>query len=210
LDPAVVALITAAAAVVGGAITKTFDTWLGTRSRVSEELRERRVEVYQPIWQRTRTLSQWPRTDATVADVEHLHRDLRRWYYDVGGIYLSENARTRYGDVQELLARYLNAYTGDESKRIAGPAYTDLMGACSALRTALTEDLESRRQRSLLWSLGRRRVHWKHARNAEKRKAVAPELKEHRVRVRLDAVEAEFPEAAAGRVPPPGSGPEPD
>jgi hypothetical protein len=94
------------------------------------------------------------------------HRDLRRWYYDVGGLYMSENARRRYGSVQELVAAHCS---GEAGGVVQPEAYDDLMGACSAFRSALTEDLESRRQGSLIYSIQKSREHAKQERTAQKR-----------------------------------------
>ena len=113
---------------------------------------ELRLKTYPPVWQRTAVVSRWPRTDASPRHLERLHRDLREWYYGVGGLYLSANARVRYEELQ----RVLEAYAGSDSTgtRLPDPIYTDVMQAASAFRTSLTEDLQSRQQRSLLWRSG--------------------------------------------------------
>jgi hypothetical protein len=114
----------------------------------------------------------------TYADVEEFHRWFRSWYYEAGGLHLSENSRARYGEVQELIAAHLAAPGGQAMPAqartpIADAVYDGLLEACSALRTALTEDLESRRQRSVLYSVRLAARHWKQKHKADKRLAEA-------------------------------------
>lgn len=182
-----VALITAAAALVGGLVTAVVTGWLASRERVAEELRERRLGVYPPVWKRTSTVSRWPRTNATYADVERLHFDLRSWYYDVGGLFLSENARGRYGELQQIAAAHLSQGRA-AADELTPTAYEDLMEVASAFRTALTEDLESRRQRSLWRSIRRERLHKRQRADARRRMRTAgAEGANHRVRYELRA-----------------------
>ena len=174
MDATVVGLISAATAVAGGIATKAFDSWLGARSKITEELRKDREPSYRMVWERTEVVSTWPRTDATYADLERLHRYLRSWYYTVGGLYLSENARARYGDVQELIGAHLDYPLGELEEDLPPGAYKDIMETCSAFRTSLTEDLESRRQRSLVWTMQRWRLHRRQRRKARRRLAKMP------------------------------------
>lgn len=154
------ALIGIAGAIVGGAITATVNSWLAARARVAEELREQRLEPYRELWAQTALLSRWPWTDATYGRVQAFHVDLRQWYYADGGMFMSENARARYGHVQEV-AEVLVELGRPDGDVLDRHHYRPLMQACSALRTALTEDLESRRQRSVLLAL---ELAWRHAR----------------------------------------------
>jgi hypothetical protein len=110
----------------------------------------------------------------TYTDLEEFHRWFRSWYYEAGGLHLSENSRARYGEVQELMAAHLRVPEGQAMPaQSSGPlpddVYGGLMEACSALRTALTEDLESRRQRSVLHSISLAARHRKQRRGAAKR-----------------------------------------
>jgi hypothetical protein len=69
---------------------------------VAEELRDLRLRWYPPVWKRTSVLSNWPRPNAARENLERLRVDLRAWYFAGGGLYLSENARKRYGELQKL------------------------------------------------------------------------------------------------------------
>ena len=81
---------------------------------------------------------------------------LRQWYYGSGGLFMSEGSRDRYGDVQKLVG-WLVAGREDSADQVTGREYKYVMDRCSALRTALTQDLETRSSRPM-WNLRRRRA----------------------------------------------------
>ena len=91
---------------------------LATRAKVNEEMRKVRLESYPALWKLTAHFSRWPRMTNTYADLEQFHGLFRSWYYDTGGLYLSENARDRYGDTQELMAAHLGAEEGKAMREI--------------------------------------------------------------------------------------------
>ena len=162
-----IAVISTGAALVSGLLSAFVNTWLATRATVSEELRVQRLKVYPPVWERTGTFSRWPRTSPTRDDLARFHGDLRDWYFAVGGLFMSENSRSRYGDMQELVAAELERLP--PTARLLDEAYEPLMEACSAFRTALTEDLESRRQGSVVWLARKRLQHRRQSRAAARR-----------------------------------------
>jgi hypothetical protein len=157
MDAWTVVLITSASGLVSGVVGAGVNTWLANRSKVSEGLRDQRLKAYPDVWERTGRFARWPRNTVTYATLDEFHRELRTWYFHVGGLYMSENARRRYGQMQELVAAHCAV---EESHASLPPdAYADVMEACSEFRTALTEDLESRRQGSLVYSLQKAREH---------------------------------------------------
>jgi hypothetical protein len=180
------ALIGLAGALAGGTITAIVNGWLAARARIGEELREQRLGPYREIWTQTALVSRWPWTDATYGRVKAFHVDLRQWYYADGGMLMSENTRARYGDVQDVAAA-LVALGKPDGDVLEPSHYEPLMEACSALRTALTEDLESRQQRSFLLSV---ELAWRHVRQRFRawlnlRKLRGDEKPQHAFRFRL-------------------------
>jgi hypothetical protein len=163
-----ITLLTAGVALVSGLISASINSWLTSRAKVNEELRVERLKAYPQIWERTITFSRWPRDERTYDDLRRFHLDLRDWYYKRGGLYMSENSRGRYGDVQELAAVELEQPPPPPTA-LSKERYERLMEACSAFRTGLTEDLESRRQRSLIWSIRKSREHKQDERAAKAR-----------------------------------------
>jgi hypothetical protein len=195
-----IAIISAASALAIATVGALVKGAVTQRAGRDEELRGTGVKTYPAVWRLTAAISTWPRADLSYKKLQALPRDLRVWYYGLdeassnlkespGGLYLSENARDRYGEMQELIALSLKA--ADESKDVSDEAYDDLREACSAFRTALTEDLDTRRKRSVWWALMLRRRHRAQAREADRRRHSAKR------RLRPDERPAESPRADA-------------
>jgi hypothetical protein len=123
---------------------------LAIRGKVNEELRARRLAAYPPVYRLSAALSFWPPAELTGEELLDLNVRLRDWYFTTGGLFLSENSRTRYGELKQLICAHLDEHE-DRAAPVPRWAYEDLADTCSAFRTALTEDLETRRQRSLWW-----------------------------------------------------------
>ena len=71
--------------------------------------------------------------------------DLRSWFFNSGGMFLSAKAREAYGEVQESLTSVLKN-NQDGRIRVAEVDYDAILAKCSALRAELTHDLLSRRE----------------------------------------------------------------
>jgi hypothetical protein len=137
------ALVAAVIALVKGAVA--------SRAKESEELRDLRLTAYPVAWKLTSAVPRWPRAQIGYDGLWTLHKALRQWYFETGGLFLSENSRARYGEVQELLDALLKGRPDDDQTNV-GDAYTPVMETCSSFRTSLTEDLATRRARSVLWA----------------------------------------------------------
>jgi hypothetical protein len=121
--------------------------WIGARIKVDEGLRAKRETSYLELWKLTSLLPEWPRADdVTYAKLGELSRAMRDWYFNGGGLYLSRQARTAYGKVQDGLEPLLGK-PGDAP--IATAEYDRLQKLCSRLRTELTSDLLSRERNAL-------------------------------------------------------------
>lgn len=155
-----VALAVLAAVSGGGALVLGLAAWLGkvwgdrlaqTQKYAGEidlDLRKRRIEVYAPLWRATSLLPKWPR-DKTVTDAQlaRLGQELRQWYFKVGGMFLSRSTHDAgYGPLQDAIA----AAVGEgRSGTLSSGDYDAVRTRCSALRSLLAADLESRRDRPL-------------------------------------------------------------
>ena len=160
-------LVAAVIGLVVGALAAWIKAVLAIREKVNEELRGLRVATYPMVYQLTAPLSLWPPASMTYDDLFQINLALRRWYFASGGLYLSARSRDRYGEMKQLICAYLDDI-GDEARPAAmdirPDAYTDLTTTARAFRNALTEDLETRRQRSLWWVLVSWRRHREHQR----------------------------------------------
>ena len=164
-----VAIVAGAFALLGAIVSTSLQGWIASRSGVTADVRAERLEVYPAVWRLTTYISQWPTTDLHGTDVDDLHQRFRSWYYEVGGLYLSTNARKRYGNMQQQLELYASS-PRSRSHDLVGPAeYEILMSTCSSFRSALTEDLHTRERPSLLSALSARREHDREEKAAEER-----------------------------------------
>jgi hypothetical protein len=163
-----ISFITSVFGLVTAAILAFINSWVGTRAGVDENLRTQRLGCYPALWSATGTIPRWPRAEVTRGSVLTLHETLRSWYYTAGGLFLSEPARARYGEVQELIEAILT-HPSDPESRLDDDTYTRLMDAASILRWALTEDLNTRRRESLIEKWRRTRRHAAAARDAQTR-----------------------------------------
>ena len=152
-----VAVVSGVVGLVSAFTLALINSGISARAGIDEELRTKRLKAYPALWKATRIASRWPRRTVCRSELEELHRTLREWYYTDGGMFLSETARARYGDLQELIAAAV-AHSGGSGAQLTPARYNDLMEACSAMRTAITEDLDTRRRKS--WIETRRRARW--------------------------------------------------
>jgi hypothetical protein len=166
------AVITGILGLLTAGVLALINNWINTRAGIDENLRTERLKLYPTLWSATAAVSRWPRAEVTRGGLEELHRTVRSWYYTEGGLFLSESARARYGDVQELIAALLE-HDARVGEVLAKDGYDDLMETASALRTALTEDLDTRRRKSLRETRRRSRWHAAAAQQARRRIASA-------------------------------------
>ena len=133
-----------------------FDRLLQSQKFVGDidaDLRKRRIDAYVPLWKLTSLLPQWPRaTDVTYEQLQGLSQQLRTWYYEVGGIYLSRSThRDAYSKLQDALKQLGQA---SKSGVVSEADYNAVRLHCSRLRTFLANDIESRREGPILESAG--------------------------------------------------------
>lgn len=124
-----------------GALTKNA---LDARVKIDESLRSTRLELYKVLWQETGLLPRWPRAaGVTYEQLSEMSKRFRDWYFNVGGIYLSMQARRAYGKLQETIALVVVAAKTDT---LSDTDYDAVQKKCSDFRTELTRDLQSRRR----------------------------------------------------------------
>ncbi len=141
-------LLEIAALVFGGVVT-----YFLTQSKIKRELeseydsdlRKRRMESYKKIWELFVVLPQYgtEEKDATYADVWQLSVNLKEWYFKEGGIFLSEDCRKAFGELQEFLGAKVAGQYGSTQK-VGLVQYEEIRKKCSAFRTQLLKDIGTR------------------------------------------------------------------
>lgn len=159
--------------VVGAVLGAVVTGALATRARVQDDMRRLRLGAYPPLWEWTSHFSKWPKAPMSYLDLHEFLESYRSWYYHTlsGGLYLSKNTQERFGDVHELLVACFGTVEGDAVPapppgEITAAMYHAVREAVKTLRGALTEDLESRRQRSLVLRIAMWREHRKQSGSA--------------------------------------------
>lgn len=140
-----------------GVIIAGLSAWLGKvwADRIAQaqklagdidlDLRKRRIDLYEELWKATAVLPKWPRAQGvTYEALLALSETLKTWYFQRGGMYLSRTAhRDAYSPLQDTLANILGTQS---TGPISDQHYELVRDRCSALRTALANDIESRRE----------------------------------------------------------------
>lgn len=91
-----------------GALVSYLGAWLKSalemRSKIDEELLHKRTELYKDLWDKTRILPKWPREDnVSYEKLISFSTELREWYFNGGGLYLSRSAQRAYARVQDAI-----------------------------------------------------------------------------------------------------------
>jgi hypothetical protein len=148
-----VVIVGAAASIV----TALIAAYLGHRRRVLAELegqydadlRTLRLTAYRELWKLLEPLATYAREPAGLparSALEALSKDLRSWYFKVGGIYLSAEAREAYFRFQGSLWRVA---TSPREGDLGEEDFERLRELGSWLRTVLTYDVGTRRKFAL-------------------------------------------------------------
>jgi hypothetical protein len=143
------ALVVFGAAVLGvftGFVTASWQTRKHLEAEYDLDLRKRRIEVYRELWKRLQPLALYSAPQpVTYLAAAKLAKDLRRWYYEMGGLFISERTREPYFDLQKALAGILELRGEHDLKEpIDGESAKLLKALASRLRTSMTDDVATR------------------------------------------------------------------
>lgn len=122
-------------------------TYMTTRRNLETQydanLRELRIGAYQKLWSHLRVISKYGR-EPTIdrRGVRALNHKLTAWYYEEGGMFLSDSARHEYFALQDAL-EMLARDSDREPPSAAEDQFVVVLG--SRLRTALTRDVGTRK-----------------------------------------------------------------
>jgi hypothetical protein len=152
---------------VGGLVSYLGALWKSAvdfHSKVDDGLIAKRTRLYEALWSLTKKVPKWPQNEQLrYTHLRELSVEMQRWYFDEGGIYMSEATRVAYGAAQDTISAVVRAASGgDLDRRVTheGPSgyfgtdggdYERVRASLSALRTAMTEDLLSRRGAGRWW-----------------------------------------------------------
>jgi hypothetical protein len=144
-DPVVAVVSGAASAIIAGVLTYVTAVLKIRRDLAAQydaDLRRDRIGVYKELWKSLQPLARYaPERSLTCADAHALAGQLRSWYFEQGGLYLSEASREAYFGLQDALK---DIHPSD--KPLSKEEVAMLRERGSTLRTHLTKDVGTRAQ----------------------------------------------------------------
>ncbi len=143
-----------------GLMVSAVGTYLGIQwkirkeleSKYDESLRDLRLEAYRDLWRLTKPLAAFARVgNPSRAELDALSEVLRDWYFDKGGLYLSEETRDACISLQRALRAVTTSdrWGGSGSASVDDETFDRLREIASRLRTRMTYDVGTRRAFSL-------------------------------------------------------------
>ncbi len=116
-------------------------------AQYDKELRTDRQKTYGALWKLLQPLAKYSRPGpVTAKSLKQLAVDLRSWYFEVGGLYMSTKTRDAYFSLQDEIAGKLVSYADRVDTEISTNDFDALRKRGSQLRTATTIDIGSRKQ----------------------------------------------------------------
>jgi hypothetical protein len=108
-------------------------------------IRALRVTPYSELWKLLKPLARYDLPQPiTITLLTELSIALRDWYFDTGGLFLSEAARTPYFALKETIRVISERARQDGIAQLRNEEIAHVLAAASALRKQLAEDLDTR------------------------------------------------------------------
>ena len=118
----------------------------GLEYKYDTDLRDKRIPQYLALWKLLEDLAKYARPkQLTFDDLYKLTASLRQWYFEQGGLFLSEKSRDRYFALQDAIEKVLDIKGQPGAAMVDDGTYECLRKSCSDLRTALTRDVGTRK-----------------------------------------------------------------
>jgi hypothetical protein len=143
-----------------GLVVSAIGTYLGIHWKIRKDLEAKyddslrglRLEAYRELWQVTKPLAAFARVDnPSRDDLEALSVALRDWYFDKGGLYLSEETRDACIALQRAVRVVVasDRWEDPSVERVDDTTFDHLREIASRLRSRMTYDVGTRRPFSL-------------------------------------------------------------
>lgn len=118
----------------------------GLEYKYDTDLRDKRIPQYLALWKLLEDLAKYARPkQLTFDDLYKLTASLRQWYFERGGLFLSEKSRDKYFALQDAIEKVLDIKGQPGAAMVDDGTYECLRKSGSDLRTALTRDVGTRK-----------------------------------------------------------------
>jgi hypothetical protein len=120
------------------------------QAKYDESLRNERIKVYLVLWKSLQPLAKYSRPGPFNCDtIKNLSVDLRKWYFETGGLFLTDNSRDAYFALQDELQKAIKENPSDANIESDNPLFERLRKKGSTLRTNLAIDVRTRLKSSI-------------------------------------------------------------
>lgn len=140
----------------GAGLVSAIVTYFATRAKIrldlaaqyDKQLQDSRLETYKELWGMLEPLARFGRTELITYEVIRSISDQTRiWYFHKGGIYLTQRSRKPYFKWKGVMQPVLDdrKLASQPHREIDEPQLERILTAGSALRTALSDDIGTKR-----------------------------------------------------------------
>ncbi len=120
---------------------------LDLAAEYDKQLQESRLAAYKELWAMLEPLARFGRKGpVTPAVLQEISDKTRAWYFHTGGIYLTQRSREPYFAWKKLMQPLLESGAVKQPNTpVPDPKLDSIIEAASTLRTALSDDIGTKR-----------------------------------------------------------------
>ena len=130
--------------VAGRDIINLSFSWAAPQKQVMDsDMLARRRNAYTDLWSILKPFARYDLpTPITLAVLQQVTVQMRDWYFDLGGLLLSEHCRVPYFEFKDMLKEYLSNPNRPAEAPFDEAAMHELIEGASRLRASLRKDIE--------------------------------------------------------------------
>jgi hypothetical protein len=114
------------------------------------DLREKRIPEYRALWRLLQPLARYSRPEPVTGKlIQQLSQELRQWYFEQGGLFLSDRSRDSYFALQDALTAVVADHKQTLSAVLTEETFERIRVKGSDLRTCMTRDVGTRKESKL-------------------------------------------------------------
>ena len=117
------------------------------KAKYDISLRDKRIEVYEELWKRLEPFALYsPPAEVNLFTLQCVSDRLREWYFEIGGMFLTEKSQTPYFELQKLLVETIQSLEKDSRTELEPKKLKEIIDRGHNLRTILVNDTFVREQ----------------------------------------------------------------
>lgn len=150
LSPLITGLLGIVSGIVGTYLTAILKFRKDLEAEYDKDLRSRRLDVYKTLWNHLQLVARYDRPKPlTLSTLEELTIAMRTWYFNEGGIYLSEPTRAKYFALKEAIRQLLETQNASANQELDKDDSQRILDLASLLRASMTSDVGTRKSSPL-------------------------------------------------------------